>query len=181
MPLYQPIEDPLETVFSFFEDVVEKYVVGDLETLAEIRPEPWPPNRRGCTVPESLAVFAVLDLMGFLMRKDFDDEKQLDIDRLIKEQANCTEPKPDEPAILKRIGEQATRTGDNLEYMLEKWLGRESTGYDKLTIALDYQAFQAWRCSSILAKGGRNSQAWKRAATDRIWQCSRWIYVTSVE
>jgi len=152
MPFYRRPQEPLAHVIIFLDTAIRGYVVGDLKRLAEIRPDPQPPNLRGCTVPESLAVFAVLDLMGFLMRKDFDDEKELDMDRLIQDQVTCTKPGPKDAVILKRIDEKARKTSDNVEYILANWLTCESNDYDELARELIIKLFRHGGAHQFLPK-----------------------------
>ncbi len=159
MPLYEGQQDPFTHVVSFLDTNVFGYAVGDIRRLGQIRPDPVPPNLRGCAVPECLSIFAVLDLLGFLMRKDFTDEQSLDIDRLIECQLTST-PAPNEWEILGRI--KATKTSDNLKYILEKWVSKESEDYDELTIELIIKLFRHGGAHQFLpkaagiAKWGRN-------------------------
>lgn len=154
MPLYKGQQDPLAHVIDFLETVIHGYAVGDLGRLGEIRPDPKPPNLRGCAIPECLAIFAVLDLLGFLMRKDFTDDQSLDIDRLIECQLTCA-PAPNEEKILRRIENSARNTFDNLKYMLEKWVSRESEDYDELTIELIIKLFRHGGAHQFLPKAAR--------------------------
>ena len=142
MPLYSGQQDPLTHVVSFLETTVFGYAVGDIRRLGQVRPDPIPPNLRGCTVPECLSIFAVLDLLGFLMRGDFDDEKELDLDRLIADQMKYAPPPASDNKILKRISEKACKSSDNLKYMLKKWLSEQSKDYDELNRHLIIKLFR---------------------------------------
>jgi hypothetical protein len=120
-------------VINFLDTTIHGYAVGDLRRLGQIRPDPEPPNLRGCAVPECLSIFAVLDLLGFLMRGDFDDETGLDLDRLIEIQIRNDRLPANDKKILDKIGEMVRRlSSSNLEYMLVKWLSAQSKAYDKL-------------------------------------------------
>ena len=154
MPLYVGRQDPLDHVVSFLQRTIRDYAIGDLERLGKIRPDPEPPNLRGCTVPECLTIFAVLDLLGFLMRSDFDDEKKLDVDRLIADQINCIEPTPADNKILDRIENKGVRgkTSRNLEYMLRTWLSTQREGYDELAIDLIVKLFRHGGAHQFLPK-----------------------------
>jgi hypothetical protein len=132
MPLYNGQQDPFAHVLDFLETTVFGYAVGDIRRLGQVRPDPVPPNLRGCTVPECLSIFAVLDLLGFLMRGDFDDETKLDLDRLIANQVKNAPPPQSDIKILKRIADKARKSSDNLKYMFDKWLCQQSQAYDEL-------------------------------------------------
>jgi hypothetical protein len=66
------LTDAQITVLSFCHDRLNKYVVQDIERLTrEIHPR-GPQYLAGCTVPLGLTLFAVSDLLGFLIRYDVD-------------------------------------------------------------------------------------------------------------
>lgn len=58
-----------QRVLQFFDDEVEKYVLQDLSRLSEIRPDPKT-GLGGCTVPQAMLLFAVLDLFGYLVNEN---------------------------------------------------------------------------------------------------------------
>ncbi len=58
-----------QRVLSFLSDEVERYVIGDLTRLSEIRPDEGT-GLRGCTIPQAMLVFAILDLFGYLINED---------------------------------------------------------------------------------------------------------------
>ncbi len=152
MPLYNGPQDPLSHVISFLDRTICDYAIKDLQRLGEIRPDPEPPNLRACTVPECLAIFAVLDLMGFLMRKDFDDEEGLELNRLIEEQDMLITPAPDDLKILKSIGEKAKKTSDNLRYMLVNWFSKRYEGYDEWAMDMIITLFRHGGAHQFLPK-----------------------------
>jgi|GEM_PF-3594065 len=142
MPLYNGQQDAFTHVVSFLETNVFGYAVGDIRRLGQIRPDPIPPNLRGCTVPECLSIFAVLDLLGFLMRGDFDDETKLDLDRLIADQMRNVPPAQDDNRRLKRISDKARNSSENLKYVFDKWLYGQSNAYDELNTDLIIKLFR---------------------------------------
>ncbi len=153
MPFYERPQEPLAHVIEFLDQRIHDYVVGDLTRLAGIRPDHGPRNLRGCTIPEALTVFAVLDLLGFLMRKDFDDEKELDVDRLIEEQATCAECATRDADLLTKIRVKfRDNTSDNLEFMLKNWLCQESNAYDELARELIIKLFRHGGAHQFLPK-----------------------------
>ena len=56
-------------VLNYFDTELEKYVIGDLLRLSQIRPE-GKDGLQGCTVPQAMLIFATLDLLGYLINKD---------------------------------------------------------------------------------------------------------------
>ena len=56
-------------VIQFFDTEIEKYVLQDLDCLSKIRPDPNT-SLRGCTIPQAMLIFAVLDLLGYLVDED---------------------------------------------------------------------------------------------------------------
>jgi hypothetical protein len=152
MPLYNGQQDPLAHVVSFLEKTISGYAIGDIRRLGEIRPDANKPNLRGCAVPECLAIFAVLDLIGFLMRGDFDDEAELDIETLISDQIDYAEPSPTDYNILKKIRREAQKTADNLKYIFENWLWDQSKDYDELARDLLINLFRHGGSHQFLPK-----------------------------
>lgn len=58
-----------QRVLEFFDNEIEHYVIGDLVRLSEIRPDRQT-GLRGCTVPQAMLIFAILDLFGYLINED---------------------------------------------------------------------------------------------------------------
>ena len=58
-----------QRVLSFFSDEIERYVIGDLIRLSEIRPDEET-GLRGCTVPQAMLLFGIIDLFGYLINED---------------------------------------------------------------------------------------------------------------
>ena len=56
-------------VLSFFDVEIGQFILGDLDMLAHIRPHPST-QLGGCTAPQAMLIFAVLDLLGFLINDD---------------------------------------------------------------------------------------------------------------
>jgi hypothetical protein len=56
-------------VIQYFDTEIEQYVLQDLNRLSQIRPDPNT-GLRGCTVPQAMLIFAVLDLLGYLVNED---------------------------------------------------------------------------------------------------------------
>ncbi|MEW6529337.1 MAG: hypothetical protein AB1473_00775 [Thermodesulfobacteriota bacterium] len=134
-----------QRVLGFLDTEIQGFVVGDLARLGTLSPAGSKPFTCQCTVPESLAAFAALELMGFLMRSDFNEERNLDMPALIKLQAACGEATGADADALGTLGGR-TRIDDtsgNIEYMVEKWLNLESgSQYDKFTIQVLISLFR---------------------------------------
>lgn len=64
-----------ERVLLFFNTELEQYVIGDLLRLSEIRPDKET-GLRGCTVPQAMLSFAILDLLGYLVNEDIKASKK---------------------------------------------------------------------------------------------------------
>ncbi len=135
----QPVSLATQRVLEFLENEIQGFVVGDLTRLSRLAPSGTEPFTRLCTIPESMAVFLVMELMGFLMRADFNEEQLLDMPRLLAAQTACGEATGADAAALDVLGSR-TRVDDtsgNIRYMMEDWLNLESGGqYDGLTIRL---------------------------------------------
>jgi hypothetical protein len=56
-------------VIQYFDTEIEQYVLQDLKRLSQIRPDPKT-GLRGCTIPQAMLIFAVLDLLGYLVNED---------------------------------------------------------------------------------------------------------------
>lgn len=61
--------DPKHRVLNFFKNELNNYVVGDLNRLSEIHPDRRT-GFRGCTIPQAMLIFALLDLLGYLINDD---------------------------------------------------------------------------------------------------------------
>lgn len=59
----------VQRVLKFFNTEIEQYVIGDLKCLSKIRPDEET-GLRGCTVPQAMLIFAVLDMLGYLVNED---------------------------------------------------------------------------------------------------------------
>ena len=57
-----------QRVVGFFTNEIERYVVGDLIRLSQIRPDEET-GLRGCAVPQAMLVFATLNLFGYLINE----------------------------------------------------------------------------------------------------------------
>jgi hypothetical protein len=64
-----------ERVSQFFKTELEQYIIGDLLRLSEIRPD-IKTGLRGCTVPQAMVNFAILDLLGYLINEDLEASKK---------------------------------------------------------------------------------------------------------
>ena len=62
-------------VLGFFQNEIDKYLVGDLTRLSEIHPD-RKTGLRGCTIPQALLVFSIIDLLGFLINEDPNARKE---------------------------------------------------------------------------------------------------------
>lgn len=56
-------------VTQFFDTEIKLYVLQDLDRLSQIRPDKIT-GLRGCTIPQAMLIFAVLDLLGYLVNED---------------------------------------------------------------------------------------------------------------
>lgn len=59
----------IKRVLQFFNNELECYVIGDLDRLSEIRPDKNT-GLRGCSTPQAMLIFAILDLLGYLINED---------------------------------------------------------------------------------------------------------------
>jgi hypothetical protein len=57
-----------QRVLEFFSNEIERYVIGDLMCLSEVRPD-QKTGLRGCAVPQAMLAFAILDLFGYLINE----------------------------------------------------------------------------------------------------------------
>lgn len=62
------LQDNKQIVMSFFETFVEGFILGDLEKLLSIIPDPTS-GLRGCTIPTAMLILSSMDLFGFLLNK----------------------------------------------------------------------------------------------------------------
>jgi hypothetical protein len=111
-----------ERVSNFFTNEVTQYMRGDLNRLALIQDDP------ACTVPESLAVFAVLDLFGFLMRRDDQAEFCLNTPLLIQQQEKGNHWDEAIGNQISRIKSVRDSTRINIEYMIYNWMEAVAPG-----------------------------------------------------
>jgi hypothetical protein len=61
-------------VLSFFDSEFARFILPDLERLSDIRPDSQ--GLRACSIPQAMLVFAVLDLLGYLINPDVNASKQ---------------------------------------------------------------------------------------------------------
>ena len=59
----------VERVLQFLNDELDRQAIGDLTRLSEIRPDKET-SLRGCTIPQAMLIFAILDLLGYLVNED---------------------------------------------------------------------------------------------------------------
>jgi hypothetical protein len=120
-----------DRVKGFFENEVTKFLLADLDRLGKIQDHP------ACTIPESLAIFSFVDLLGFLMRPQFDDENKIDLVNALDLQHRGKELDPTDAAVIKKLESRARATQDNLNYMCSTWLVLIRQDYgDPLNMAL---------------------------------------------
>lgn len=62
-----------QRVLAFFDTEVSMYILKDIDTLNEIRPDK--DGLCGCTVPLAMMVFAVIEFFGYLTRDDSNPKK----------------------------------------------------------------------------------------------------------
>ena len=60
------MDEHRKRVLQFFDNEIKLCVIGDLERLAGLRPIP-PHDSQGCTIPQAMVLFAILDLFGYLL------------------------------------------------------------------------------------------------------------------
>jgi hypothetical protein len=58
-----------ETILSFLEDEVTRYLVPDIERLNTVRPQ-GPGGTGACAIPAAMLLFAITDLFGYLVRDE---------------------------------------------------------------------------------------------------------------
>lgn len=118
-------------VKAFFENEVTTFLIADLERMGKIQDHP------AGTIPESQAVFSFLDLLGFLMRFDFDDEEGLNWPGMLSGQQDGKPIDRTEQDVVDKISAAATRTGKNISYMASTWLAQVAQEYkEPLNLAL---------------------------------------------
>ncbi|MCK5214747.1 MAG: hypothetical protein KAR05_05290 [Candidatus Omnitrophica bacterium] len=59
----------VKRVLQFFNNEIKDYVIGDLDRLSAIRPDKKT-GLRGCSIPQAMLIFAILDLFGYLVNED---------------------------------------------------------------------------------------------------------------
>lgn len=64
----ESIEIKRKKVISFYEQFIEGYIIGDLEVLRSINPDPVS-GLKGCTIPTAMTIISTIDLLGFLIKE----------------------------------------------------------------------------------------------------------------
>jgi hypothetical protein len=58
-----------ESILNFLNGEVAKYVIPDIKRLRELEPQ-GPERLAACTIPTAMFLFVIVDLFGYLVRKD---------------------------------------------------------------------------------------------------------------
>ena len=58
-----------ESILNFLDGEVKKYLIPDIERLQKLRPQ-GPEGLAACTIPTAMLLFVIVDLFGYLLRKD---------------------------------------------------------------------------------------------------------------